>query len=265
MLRTKSLLFLVLFGFGIQAIASGGGNIQRGGLGFLFPDNNALVNPGQWSDSRGMAVEAFYGRTTATGGNQSLTPSFVYGNGSMGFGAYATRVGADLTAPLADTVGAGLGVALMKGRASLGVRYDKVVGITDNGSVTGTLTLNPPNRKGVALGVGYTRDITAGSQSLTAGLGYSFMSNSNMELNVRFPSLSSASDFDLTACFTAMSNMLYLGGAYLMQKTTATTSHGVQGRLGFILGRSVDLSAWAQNYFVTGSSVSYGGSFRASF
>lgn len=266
MLRTKSLfVFLVLFGFGTNTYAAGGAGINRGGLGFLFPDNNSFVNPGQFADSHGMAVEGFYSRSNLTGAGHSISPSFVYGNGMMGVGVYGTRTGTDLLgAGNTDTVGAGLGVALLKGRATLGVRYDKTLGMTDNGVASATVTLNPAQRKGVAIGVGYTRNITSTASSLVAGAGYSFMSNNNLEVNITFPDINTLSNWNLAAYVTTMKGIGFLGAGYVMAKA-ATTSHGVSGRLGVVLGRSVDVSVWGATYFVTGSPILYGGSLRASF
>ncbi len=266
MLRTKSLsVFLVLLGIGINANAASS-TINRGGLGFLFPDNNSFSNPGQFADSRGFAVEGVYGRTTATTPTQSLTPSMVFGNGSFGMGAYGSRSGTELltTAGVTDTIGAGLGISLFKGRATFGAKYDKVLGSANNGTVSGTFTLNPAGAKGMAIGVGYTRDITAGTNAVSAGLGYSFMGNNNIEVDISFPSISALGTFNLGAYFTMMKSMIYLSGGYLMQNS-GTMIHGATGRLGFLLGQQVDFSATGTYFFVTGSTISYGGSFRVAF
>lgn len=267
MSRTKSLLaFLVLFGFAAESFAANSANILRGGLGFLFPDHNSFINPGQFAASHGMAVEAMYGRDTASG-PQSVQPSFVYGNGAIGFGAFASRSGADLLSGThTDTAGVALGANLLKGRLTIGGSYLQTLTPSSSGSVTGTLTFNSPNRQGVSVGVGYTRPLTGATavSSLTAGLGYSFMSNNNLEVNFKLADITSMSSYDLGVYFTTMKGMVYLGGGYVMSKS-ATTAHGVSGRLGFMLGQHADLSATATHYFVTGAAVNYGGTFRASF
>jgi hypothetical protein len=268
MARKQSLfVFLVISGISMNAsAAAGGGGIMRGGLGFLFPDHNSFANPGQFSDSRAMAVEAFYKRSTAATPVQTATPSLVYGNGAMGLGIAFSRMATDLMATGAtDTVSAGLGFSLVKGRATIGLGYDKSMGGADSGVVSGALTLNPPNRRGVALGAGYKRNLTSGTNMLTAGLGYSFMSNNNLEVNVTFPSLASMSIWSLGAYFTTMKGKLYLSGGYLMNNALGVSTSGVVGRLGFILGRSVDLSFWGQNFFGAGIPFEYGASFRAMF
>lgn len=264
MLRTKSLLLLlVLSGLGINAYAAGGGAIQRGGIGFLFPDNNSFVNPGQFVDSMGSAFEARYTRTNVDGTNQTATPSLVYGNGTMGLGVYGSRSAvALLGSPTTDSVGAGLGFSLMKGRAVVGFRYDKTLGGTDSGDASAMLTLNPAGRKGIAIGVGYTRNLTSAVGSVTAGLGYSFMHNNNLEVNVTFPDISALSAWNLGAYVTTLKMPCYLAAGYVMNKTAAATNSGVSARLGAMLGSAMDLSFTANYWFITGSPVTYGASFR---
>jgi hypothetical protein len=268
MLRIKSLLaFVMLFGFGMHAIAAqGGGNIQRGGLGFLFPDHNSFANVGQFATARAIGVEIGYTRSTAATPTQSLFPSVVYGNGTIGLGAYASRTGTAIMTPGgADLAGLGFGLNMLKGRMTLGVEYEKPLSqVTSSGTVTASLTLNPPNRKGISLGVSYSRALTSAVNSLGAGLGYAFSGMAALEVDLQIPNLTSASNFNLQALANLNRGMVYFGGGYSMVKT-ATTLNGVAGRLGFVLGRSIDFSVLANYFFGTGNPITYGGTFRASF
>ncbi len=265
MVRTKSLLaFLVFFGLAVDGFAASNSNLQRGGLGFLFPDHNSFSNPGQFGAATGTGLEAYYGRDTASG-PQVMTPSLVYGNGMFGLGAYASRSAAVLLSDThSDTAGVGMGAVLLKGRVTLGAGYEHDLSSSGLGDITGTLTMNSPNRQGLSLGVAYTRGLASGVNSMKAGLGYSFMSNNNVEFNFALPDLTSMANFNLGAYFTTMKGMVYLSGGYVMTKA-ATTIHGASGRLGFMLGQNVDLSAWANYFFVTSSAVYYGGTLRFAF
>jgi hypothetical protein len=267
MLRTKSLLLLLVLsslGLGMNAhAAGGGGSIQRGGLGFLFPDNNSFVNPGQFVNGHATAVEALYSRQNVSGTSQDATPSIVYGNGTFGLGVYGSRDAVTLLGtPTTDTIGAGLGFGLMKGRAVVGLRYDKVLSGTNNGVASGMLTLNPAGHKGIAIGVGYNRNLSTSVSAITAGLGYSFMHNNSLEVNVTFPDINTLSNWTLGAYLTTMKMPFYLGAGYLMVRNSITTQSGVSARMGFMLGSAMDLSLTTTYFFVTGSPVTYGASFR---
>jgi hypothetical protein len=270
MLRTKSLLVLLVLsgiGFGINAhAASGGGAVMRGGLGFLFPDNNSFANPGQFVDSHATAVEGLYSRSNVDGAAQTATPSIVYGNGSIGLGAYGSRQAVTLLGtPTTDTVGAAVGFSLMKGRAVVGLKYDKTLGSTDSGIATATLTLNPAMRKGMAIGVGYTRNISTSVGSLNAALGYSFMHNNNLEVDITFPDISALSAWNLGAYLTTMKGPAFLGAGYVMRNNGTTTSSGASARLGMMVGSMTDISITASYFFATGSPVNYGASLRMAF
>lgn len=264
MMRSRTLFVcLAILTLGTQSFARGGGNIMRGGLGFLFPDHNSFANPGQFAESRGMALQAQYARTNLPS-VQMLAPSFVYGNGAMGLGVYGARAGATLGSG-SDQIGAGLGFALLKGRMTFGLGFDKQLGAgAGDGDISAQLNFNSANRRGAAFGIGYRRTLGSTVQSLSAGLGYSFMSNKNIELDIAFPSISSFGNFDLGAYFTTMAKFFYLGGGYLMNKQGATT-HGAAGRLGFILGSSFDVSGTIGKYFGAGNPTTWGATLRASF
>ncbi len=267
MLRNKSLLaFLVVFGFAMNSFAEQrGANIRRGGFGFLFPDHNNFSNSGQFSTARAIGVEGIYTRDTSTPSNQSLGTSLVYGNGKIGLGAFVSRAGTSLTSGGIDVGGAGLGVNLLKGRLTVGASYAKPLsGVTDNGQVSGNLTLNPPNQKGVSLGVSFARGLTSNVNSVGGALGYSFSPMAQLEVDFQLPDLTSTSNFNLQAYLNLNRGMVYFSGGYTLVKTASSLS-GVAGRVGFVLGRSIDLSAIATYTIATGSPITYGGSFRASF
>lgn len=262
-MRTKIFLISAIFFAGSSAFAATGG-IMRGGLGFLFPDHNSFSNEGQFAASRGIGIQASYTKTDVVD-LHALGPSFVYGNGNVGFGVYGSRFGTDISDSTGDTIGAGLGLALFKGRATIGVGYGAAMSSMGNGNLDLTLTMNPANHKGASLGVGYTMGIGGGTSALIAGLGYSFDSNANFEVNFRLPSISDFSSWNLEAYFTTMKSILYLGGGYIMSNAAGSMSHTASGRLGFILGRSVDLSFIIGKTFATPGPMTLGGTFRVSF
>jgi len=181
----------------------------------------------------------------------------------MGFGVVANREGTNLMSGATDQIGAGFGFALAKS-VTLGAKYNHTLGQSGLGDLGATLNFNPAAGKGIALGLGYTRDLAASTHGANAAIGYSFMGNNNIELDVDFPSLNSFSNFNLSALFTMQKQMIYLGGGYLMINSGGMT-HGAVGRLGFVLGGSVDFSIWGRHFFVASAPIEYGGSLRAAF
>lgn len=262
-MRTK--LFLVLSVFlGVSPLAHAkGGMIMRGGQGFLFPDHNSTINAGQWALASGVGVEAMYTRST-TGTSQTATPSVVYGNGRMGFGVAANRSGTDLLNNATNSIAGGLGFAMMKDVLTFGATYSQVLGTSSLGDLSAQLNFNPSGRKGFAFGLGYTRGLGSGTNSATVALGYSFMHNNTLEVDFELPALDSFSNYNVSAHFTMMKQFIYLGGGYLLVNN-GTMLHGATGRLGFVLGGSLDLSFWARYFFTTGSPIEYGGTVRVAF
>ncbi len=250
-------------------MSSGKTLILRGGWGFLFPDHNSFVNPGQFAVSHGMAFEANYFREQ-NGSSQAITPSLVYGGNHFGLGAYATRAGGDLLRDggSSDSAGIGLGFSFAKERLTLGLGYDRSVrpSPTNDGAVKATLTLNPPQRRGVSLGFGMSTVLNRGggsTQSGVFGVGYQFNTHASLEANLELVNLSTLNDWGVGSFFNIGSQEVYLSVGHRYQHL-ATTHHGVV-RLGFILGSSVDLSGYASAPLVQGAELGYGVTLRAMF
>lgn len=243
-------------------------NIQRGGLGILFPDHNSFANPGQFAVTYGLAIQGFYTRTDQTPTSQSVAPSLVFGNGRFGFGVYGARSGNDLgsSASSTDVVGGGLGISMLKKRITLGASFDKVLesGV-DGGIAKASLTFQSPSRKGPSIGAVFAAPVnmTGVKNEVTVGFGHSFKSNTTMEANVKFSDLEDFKNFVAGGYVNLASRVLYLGAGY--QFRNVGTQHAALGRLGVMLGSRVDLSVYGEKAFVTGSALTYGGSLRASF
>lgn len=238
-------------------------NIQRGGLGVLFPDHNSFANPGQFSVTHGIAVEGLYVRTNQSGGLQSVTPSVVFGNGRLGLGAFVNRIGTSFASSSSfDFAGVGAGFSLLKQRLTIGASYSTSLdGLAGSGKLKGSITLQSPTRQGPSLGA--VIESTGSSKAGTIGVGYSFHSNKAMEANVRFNSFSDLSDFVASGFVNLASQALYLGAGY--QYTNLGIHHAALARLGVVLGGNIDVSLYGGYAFASGSPVTYGGSFRASF
>lgn len=271
MLRLKSaFVCLAVFGFAATShAASGSMNINRGGVGFLFPDHNSFANAGQFALARGMGLQFLYGTSTAGSPTQLATPTFVFGNGNVGFGVYGLRSGTNLSSGYSQSVGGALGFALAKGRLTLGASYDKSLDAGASiGTIKATLTMNPAGRKGVAIGAAYTGALDGTSNGVDVGLGYQSGMHA-FEANVNFPAINLLGNFTLGAYFTTMSGPVYLAGGYQFTNVDflglTGARHGVKGRLGVTLGKSVDLSVTADTYFVTGAPINYGGTLRFVF
>jgi len=266
-MKKSSFLVLVLAAvFTTSAFADKSTKIMRGGLGFLFPDHNSFANPGQFPLSYGMAIETGYTRVNGSSA-QGLTPSFVYGNGQVGLGAYYTRSGMDLGSSASSSIGAGVGASFLKDKFTMGAGYSRSLDSTrtNDGTIQVTANLNGPQRKGPSVGVGFGTTLGAATnvRTGTASVGYSFRSNDNIEAGVLFNNLSSFSDFDPYFAGTVGSQYMYLGGTYRYLKTAE--QHQAGARIGFILGRYIDLSASASYVLVSGGASSYGATVRASF
>lgn len=241
-------------------------NIMRGGYGFLFPDNNLFDNPGQFAISRGIAVEASY-LTNETNSAVLATPSVVFGTGSYGLGARVQRIGSRLSSGT-DFAQVGMGASFGKERVTLGAAFTRQVNGTrlNDGVLAATLTLNAPNRMGPSIGVGFETTIKQTGQDVRQGrfgLGYAFKGALMIEGFFRFQNLDSTSMWDLNGAVTYGSRFLYLGGLYTYDETTGKGI--VAGRLGFILGHNVDLSAQVEKRLTDNSVWIYGGTLRASF
>jgi hypothetical protein len=243
-----------------SASARNTGNLMRGGVGFLFPDHNSFVNPGQLAADPGVAVEALYSRNNQSGGNQTLTPSFVYGDGTFGFGAYGQRVGPTLTSG-ADTVGGAVGVALLKKRVTVGLGVNSPV--TPGGGPAlfeASVTVNPANGSGSSFGLGYNFS----TRRARIGFGYSASFNKSIEFNATFPNINDLGTLDFGAYGNWARGSFFVGGGYTLRETT-TTTHGVTARTGLVLGQSFDVSLHFTYFFYAGSPVDYGITLRSAF
>src|SRR3989338_7425988 len=153
-----AILFILLSG---SCFAKGAGPIERGGLGFLFSDNNNFVNPGLFGSSRAFAMDAKYD-TASNGITKGVSTSAVFGSGAVGIGAFGSRSGSNLSTSgsYADTAGVGLGLGMAKGRVLIGAGYRRGVstGQTDDGRVNATMTFKNSD-KGVAFGLGATTEL----------------------------------------------------------------------------------------------------------
>lgn len=242
-------------------------NLMRGGLGFLFQDHNSFENAGQFAVAKGAALQASYSRGNSFNSDQTLIPSFVYGNGRFGLGVYGSRMGVDLgnSSTAQDRVGAGVGFGLMKERLTVGAGYDRSMssGTTDNGNLSVTATLNAPGRKGIYFGAAYLMSLnTAGRQGGKAAMGFSFQNNKSFEVVAQFNDLNNYSDYQAGGFLNLGGSDVYLSLGY--QFLGLNMRHQVSGRAGVILGQ-LDISCFANTVLSSGSAVNYGGALRLSF
>ncbi len=250
--------------------AYGGPTISRGGLGFLFPDHNSFVNPGQFALDKGTAVDMSYTTQTNSGTtDQSLTPSVVYGGGNFGFGVDVTRTGTSLTntAEKSDSVGAGMGVALDHEHITVGVAASRSIDVnqTNDGIVGGTLTWNGDKRMGFTTGVAVNTTINqagGNTQTGTAAVGWGFNQMTRVEVDATFNNLNNFSDYDLGAFITMQGNMLYAAAGYNYLMLAAESQ--LQGRLGLTFGR-FDISGYVSDTLNSGDGVEFGGAVRLAF
>jgi hypothetical protein len=266
MIRKSVFAFAVLALVATSAQARSGSSLQRGGLGFLFPDHNSFVNPGQFATSHGSALEFAYQRQNVDGGTQSVGPSFVYGNGSFGLGLSAVRGGTSLSdeGSFVDLGTAGLGFSAMKERMTIGASYSRIFNGTavNDGVVGATLTLQGARRMGAVFGLGYRRVLGPDTQAATFGFGYAFQSSNSLELNVDFNDLDDVNDFTASGFFNLGRRWFYMGAGYSFANLSEV--HSGQARVGFILGK-VDVSGTIAAPFTSGGTLTYGGTLRAMF
>ena len=260
---------LVVFAVGLMMVSTAHArsmNLQRGGLGFLFPDHNSFVNPGQFATAHGSALEFGYTTQSSTPAVMAANPSFVYGNGSFGLGLSAMRAGTSLTATdsFIDMGTAGLGFSAMKERMTIGATFSRIFTGTpvSDGTLGVSLTLQGARRMGAVFGLGYQRVLGLDTHSATFGFGYGFQSSNSLELNVNFSNLDDVNDFTASGFFNLGREWFYMGAGYSFAKLTEV--HSGMGRLGLIFGR-VDLSGTVSAPFASGGSLTYGGTLRAAF
>ncbi len=268
MKRNTIAIFGILFLTSAAAHADQRNSMMRGGFGFLYGDNNSFSNPGQFSVSHGIAAELEYTRTTQSQ-SQGVSPSIVFGNGAFGLGVGATRSGATLSSSAASTdeVNVGVGFSPIKERLTFGLGYSRVLGsgYGNTAVVDGTLTLSGPQHMGpsLGLGVGSTVEGAPSARSATLAAGYSFKSNTTLEGRIELHNLSATRDFTAAFDTTFGGQSVYVGLGY--RWLNLTSQHQGAARLGFLLGRYIDMSVLASSVLASGSDVVYGVTLRATF
>ncbi|MBI4403533.1 MAG: hypothetical protein HY537_05200 [Deltaproteobacteria bacterium] len=274
---TKFLWVCVLVIASSAAFGAKNTMMRRGGVGFLFLDHNNLgANPGHLAQDVGTGIEIGYTRQkvgTTDSTAQTLTTSVAYGNGNLGIGVFGNRASTDLTKGdlSADTVGAALGGSFAKQQLTVGASYQRTIssGTTNNGAFLGSLVYSGAGGTGIAIGA--QADLTlakAGSNTVgaTGAIGYAFKDRlSSVEATFNFPDVNRTSEYIGSGYLNVGYKIMYFGGGYNYIKTSATGVSQAQGRVGVLLGSYVDLSAVAQYQFVSGSTLAYGGTLRASF
>jgi hypothetical protein len=256
------------FGFSALSLARDA-NIERGGLGFLFPDQNSFTNPGEFATSHAMSVEGVYQSDTKHADPELAVPSFVFGNGMFGLGVEGVRQAPDVTksAGAVDLLEAGAGVSLIKERLTLGGTYGRVISANNQGAgvASGTLTLQSPNRHGPSVGVGYNTTVGFANNvhGMTGAVGYAWRSNQNVEANVYFNDTTNWKNYNLAAFFTTAASNFYAAGGY--EWLNMTSQHEVLGRLGVVMGMKFDVSVLLGYIFTSGNPITYGFSARISF
>lgn len=246
-------------------VAKSSGPIQRGGIGFLYSDNNNFTNPGLFGGARAFSMDAKFD-TVSTGTAKSVSTSVVYGTGAVGIGAFGQRAGSNLTTSggYTDTAGVGLGLAVAKGKALFGAGYRRGVstGQTNDGRVEATLTTKSGD-KGFAFGMGVTTELnSAGDETKTGtvALGYGFGGGIGFEVNGVLNDFANNKNMTGAAYITKSAQTAFMSVGYVWNNVSS--KHGVAARLGFVFGKSVDVSIYGSHTFVSDENPSYGGSLR---
>ncbi|MBI1861593.1 MAG: hypothetical protein HYR96_11815 [Deltaproteobacteria bacterium] len=247
------------------------GMIERGGLGFIYTDNNSFANPANFGEVKGFSID---GKYTTANSNASLgaTASAVYGTGSFGIGAYDNRSGSSLTSTgfFSDSAGVGLGVGLMHGKVLVGAGYRQTVSGTaaDTGGVNASVTVK--NEKGISFGVAGSQQLGSVSgtnkQTATAGVGFAASNGIMTELAMTLNNIAEMSNYTAGAFLTKGGQNAYVGLGYYYDSLgnggSGVATHTGAARLGVILGRSFDMSIFAQYTFVAGATPAYGATIR---
>ncbi len=246
--------------------AKSSGTIERGGLGFLFSDHNSFSNPGHFAATRGFALDAGYDTATSADGlTMGASTSMVYGSGNFGFGAFGNRSGSSLTTTgsFNDFAGAGLGFAAVKGKVLVGLGYRREVSTeqSDDGRVDATMTVM--SAKGMSIGFGATSQINANAdekRTATVAVGFPMSNGFSVEIDGTVNDLSATTNSTASLYATRSGQKAFISIGYLWHNSV--WKHGAAARLGFVLGKSVDISAYASHVFISGNNPAYGGSIR---
>lgn len=255
-----------------QGFAALGGvpksSFNRGGVGFLFNDNNSFNNVSSQSGSHGAAFEVQYGYGSNVSAAQT---SLVWGNGTVGLGAYGNRTGVSLTQASrnVDTVGVGASVALSKERFHVGAKFERPINVrtSNSGIAEGSFTLMNAKGMGFGLGGSYSSQLAsetgANLQVLKVSLGYSFRPNSGMEAIARINDMMNTLNWTAGGSINYADNIFFIGAGYEYTNIGAIST--VIARFGFIIGKHFDISVLGNYSLVSGSNPFVGGSARLSF
>jgi hypothetical protein len=260
-----SFLALILSTLGFAE--KGGPMMPHGGLGFLFPDANEFINPGQLALNKGFAMQGEYTRVNDSQ-SQEITPSAVFGTGKFGIGAFADRINTNLTSSTGatDRMGGALGIAVAQQRLTFGVGYDREtsVGQVDDGNLGVSANYIGKERKGFSLGAkaGTTVNALIRNRHAIFGVGYGFTSATSLELVYILNNLERTSDYAYGAAFNLGNRHFYFSAAYTYFKIPALGLAAT--RLGVNLG-PIDISGHVEKFLDKSYQYSYGGSFRVSF
>lgn len=245
--------------------------ISHGGLGFLYPDHNSFANPGQFALDHGAGFEIDYSTAKSTGTTslQTATPSFVWSNGNFGLGVFGSRSGSSLTDSITktDSVGAGLGFALAKGRLTVGLTGERSIDVnqSNDGTVGGTVNWNGDKGMGFSAGLGANTSLNNAAGDVrkgTAALGWGFNPMTKVEAVATFNDLADFGNYNLGGFLTVEGHMFYFSGGYNYLMSSKKSQ--LRGRAGLEFGH-VDFSAFVDYTTVVGSNPTFGGTLRVAF
>lgn len=258
--RSMMVLFL-----STVCLAKGPGSLDRGGMGFLYADNNSFSNSSLFGARSGFAVDAHYDSANSNS-LRGATASAVYGNGMVGIGAFDNRSGSDLTSSgsFNDVAGVGAGLNIARGKALVGAGFQKTVNGTayDTGNVNAAISMRGEKGLGFGLGASQQMGSITGTniRTATAAIGFGASNGFMVEADVVVKDLTRTSDLTGAAYLTRSGQSAYLSLGYLWHNLISL--HGAAARVGFILGKSIDMSLYATHVFTTGASPAYGASLR---
>lgn len=262
-----ALMAVVLFSCPLFAKGSGGKGFM-GGLGYLFIDPNSFNNPGQVPLVGGAHLEIAYEKIDGSQ-YQSLTPSFVWGNGKFGIGVFATRMGTDLgqSQMANDYVGGEIGVAMASERLTVGLKsYRSIsVGQMNDGYADVALNWNGMKRVGFSLGVNAGTTLNNAVKEVKHGgasLGWGFNALYSLEAHYEMRDFDDSNDYVLSVFANAGAKNYYASAGanhYALLKVNE-----LEARLGLNFGW-FDLSFMGSKVLDANYAYTYGGTLRVNF